>query len=74
MNKWHMENPKSVPENETNKIICDFVIHTNLLILARLSDIQFRKKKTGWNVHITGLDDHRVKLKEDEKRYVPIPI
>ena len=34
MNKWYMRNPESILENETHKILWDFEIQTDDLILA----------------------------------------
>ena len=68
-----MFNPESVLENETHKILWDFDIQTDHLILAgrpEASDSQ-QHKKTKKNyrlVNFTASADHRVKLKESEKR------
>ena len=35
MNTWYMHNLESVLENETHKVLSDFEIKTNRLILAR---------------------------------------
>ena len=37
-NKWSMQNPGSVQENETHKLLWEFEIQTNHLISARWSD------------------------------------
>ena len=46
-NKWCMHSPESVLENETHKVLWDFEIQTDHLILARRpdSDSQQKKKK-----------------------------
>ena len=36
--KWYMYNPESVLENETHKVVWDFEIQANHLILARKPD------------------------------------
>ena len=71
-----MHNQESVPENETNKILWDFEIQTDHLISARRQNhvIVYKKKKAKtkrepaekWNLALW--DDHRIKLKEVEKR------
>ena len=65
-----MHNPKSRPENETHKIPRNFEIQTDHIILARKPDLVIvnnnnnnKKKET-----IFSNSDHRVKLKEGEKR------
>ena len=44
-NKCYMNNPESILENETHKILCDFEIQTNHLISARQPDIEIVNKK-----------------------------
>ena len=45
-NKWYMHKPESVLENEMHKVLCDFEIQTDHLILARQTDwVIVRKKK-----------------------------
>ena len=39
MKKWYIDNPESVRENETPKILWDFEIQTDHLISARLPDL-----------------------------------
>ena len=69
-----MHSPDSVLENETQKILWDFEIQTDHLILAKrpsLEIINYQKKKKKWTFLIVDfgvLADHRVKLKESEKR------
>ena len=38
-NKWYMHNPAPVLENATHKLLWDFDIHTDYLILARRPDL-----------------------------------
>ena len=45
MNKWYMHNPESVLENETHKLLWDFEIQTDHLILARQPDLVIVNKK-----------------------------
>ena len=66
-----MHNPTSVLENDTHKLLCDFDIQTDHLISGRRPDliiINRRKKRTCKIVNFTVLADHKVKLKESEKR------
>ena len=45
--KWYMQNPESVLENETNKLLWDFGVQTDHLISARrLDQVIVNKKKT----------------------------
>ena len=71
-NKWYKHNPESVLENETHKLLWDFEIQTNNLILTRWPDIVIivkkKKKRTYRIVDFTVPADHRVKLKESEKK------
>ena len=67
-----MYNSESVLENETHKLLWDFKIQTDHLISARRPDlIIINKKRGGGNCRIVDFAvpvDHRVKLKECEKR------
>ena len=72
-----MQNPESVLENETHKILLDFEIQTDQLISARRPDLVIinnnkkkkrRKKKTYRIVDFAVPVDYRVKLKESEKK------
>ena len=45
MNKWYMHNPESILENETHKILWDFEIQTDPLILASQQDLVIINKK-----------------------------
>ena len=67
-NKWYMHKPESIL-NVTHKILLDFEIQTDHLILARRSDlvIVIKKKKACWIVDFAVLADHRVKRKVSEK-------
>ena len=72
-NKWYMHNRTSVLENDTHKLFRDFDIQTDHLISARRPDLTIIKKKrkkqrTCKIVDFTVPADHRVKLKESEKK------
>ena len=70
--KWYMNKPESVLKKETQNILWDFEIQINSLISARRSDlITVNKKKKQWIsrfVDFVHPVDHRVKIKENEKR------
>ena len=59
-----MYNPEYVLKNKTQKLQWDSEIQTDHLISARRLDLTIIKKK----LDITVPADHRVKLKEDEKK------
>ena len=69
-----MHNPESVQENETHQILWDFEIQTDHLISARQPDLVIIKKREGtckivdFAVKIVDFAEHRVKLKESEKK------
>ena len=65
-----MHNLGHVRENETHKILWDFEIQTNHLILARrLNQVMVKKKtRTCRIVEFAVSANHRVKLKETEKK------
>ena len=69
-NKWYLHNPASVLENDTHKLQWDFDIHTDHLISARRSDLMIinKIKRTCKIVDFAVPVDHRIKLKECEKR------
>ena len=69
-NKWYMHNSEPVLENVIQKVFRDFEIQTDHLISARWSDLLIvnRKKKTCQIVDFAIPADHRIKLKESEKR------
>ena len=77
--KWYMHNPAPVLENDTHNHLCDFDILTYLLISARRLDLIIIsneiKKKTSKIISFAGPADHRIKLKECEKRdmYLDLP-
>ena len=69
-NKWYMHNPAPVLENATHKLLWDFNIQTGHLIPARRPDL-IRINKKERTCKIVDFDvpaDHRIKLKECEKR------
>ena len=65
-----MHNPAPVLENETHKLLWDFDIQTDHLISARRPDLIIinKKKKICQIVDFAVPADHRIKLKECEKR------
>ena len=74
-NKWYMHNPALILENTTHKVLWDFNIQTDHLILARRTDLikinkkrKEKKKRTCKIVDFAVPVDHRIKLKECEKR------
>ena len=71
-NKWYIDNPAPVLENDTHKLRWDFDIQTDNLISARRPDLiinnQQKKKKICKIVDFAVPSDHRIKLKEWEKR------
>ena len=71
-NKWYMHNPAPVLKNDTHKLLWDFDIQTDHLISARRPDLiiinKKKKKKFSKIVDFVVPADHRIKLKECEKR------
>ena len=67
-----MHNPAAVLENDPHKLLWDFAIQTDNLILARRPDLiiinKKKKKKTCKIVDFAVPADHRIKLKECEKK------
>ena len=65
-----MHNPAPVLENSTHKHQWDFNIQTDHLIPARIPDLIIinKKKRTCKIVDFAVPDDHRIKLKECEKK------
>ena len=68
-----MHNPAPVLENDTHKLLWDFGIHTDHLILARRPDLIIinKKKKRRELAKLSTLlvpANHRIKLKEWEKK------
>ena len=65
-----MHNPAPALENDTHKLLWDFDIQTDHLISARRPDLIIKKetKKICKIVDFAVLADHRIKLKECEKR------
>ena len=77
--KWYIHNPESVLENDMHKLLWGFDIQSDHLISARRPDlIKINKKKTNKKqkkkkricriVDFAVSADHRVKLKESEKK------
>ena len=69
-NKWYIHNPAAVLENDTHKPQWDFDIQTDHLISARRPDLIIinKKKKICKIVDFAVPADHRIKMKECEKR------
>ena len=80
-NKWYIHNPAPVLENDTHKLLLDFDIHTDHLISTRRPDQIIinnkNKKQKNKNKKKTRIYkivdfavpvDHRIKLKECEKK------
>ena len=66
-----MQNPAPVLENATHKLLWNFNIQTDHLIPARRTDliiIKKKKKRTCKIVDFAVPADHRIKLKEFEKK------
>ena len=67
-----MLNPAPVLENDSHKLLWDFNIQTDHLIPARIPDfiiINKKKKKRTCNIVDFAVSaDHRIKLKECEKK------
>ena len=65
-----MHNPESILENETHKILWNFEILTDHLTPAKRPDLMIiNKKKTTYRKENFAVSaDHRVKMKENEKR------
>ena len=66
-----MHNPAPVFENDTHKLLWNFDIHTDHLISARRPDLIItnkKKKRTYKIVDLAVPPDHRIKLKECEKK------
>ena len=65
-----MHNSAPVLENDTHKPLWDFNIHTDHLILSRRSDLIIINKRKGIckTVDFAVPADHRIKLKECEKK------
>ena len=68
--KWYIHNPESVLGNKTYKVLCDFEIQTNHLMLTREPDLVIvnKKKKTCRIEDLAVPANHRVKPKESEKK------
>ena len=65
-----MHKTEFVLENETRELFCDFKIQTDHLISARRRDLELDNKNNRFCriVFFAVLADHRVKLKEGEKK------
>ena len=63
-NKWYMHNPAPVLENDTHKLLWDFDIQT----VPKTRPYDNQQKKNLQIVDFAVPADHRIKLKECEKR------
>ena len=63
-----MHNPEFVQENETHKLHWDFEKQTDHLISARRLDLVIIKKRTCRIMDFDVPANHKVKLKEGEKK------
>ena len=69
VDKWYINKPESVWENETHKILQDFETQINHTILARRPDLILinKKKRICYLAVFVVPVDHRMKIKESEK-------
>ena len=70
-NKCYMHNPELILENDSHKLLWDFNIQTDHLIPARRPDfiiINEKKKRICKIVDFAFPEDHRINLKESEKK------
>ena len=70
INKWYIYNPETVQENEAHKLFWDFETQMNHQISARQLNLIIvnQKKRTCRIVDFAVSKDHRVELKESEKK------
>ena len=70
IDKWYIHNPAPVLENATHKLLWDFNIQMDHVIPARRPDLIIinKKKRTCKIVDFAVPADHRIKLKECEKK------
>ena len=69
-NKWYMHNPAPVRENDTHKLLWNFNIQTDHLIPTTRPDLIIinKKKSICKIVDFAVPADHRINLKESEKK------
>ena len=74
-NKWYVHELESIQENETQKILWNFEVQTDHLILVRRLDVLIvnkkekkKKKKTCRIVDLAVPENHGGKIKKSEKR------
>ena len=69
-NKWYIHNRAPVLENNTHKPLADFDIHTDNLISVKRTELIIinKKKRICKIVDFAVPADHRIKLKECEKK------
>ena len=63
-----MHKPKSVPENKMHKILWNFEMQTDHLIPARIPNLVMIKKRNFLVRDFAVPADHRLKIKENEKK------
>ena len=70
MNKWYIHNPAAVLENNTHKLLREFDIEMDHLISTKIADLIIinKIKRTCKIVDFAVPADHRIKLKECEKK------
>ena len=70
INKWYIHNQAAVLENDIHKLLWDFDKQTEHLTYARIPDLIIinRKKRICKIVDFAIPVDHRIKLKEREKK------
>ena len=69
-NKWYMHNPAPVLENDAHELLWDFNIQTDHVIPARRPNLIIinKKKRIFKIVDFAVPADHRINLKESEKK------
>ena len=65
--KWYLHNPAYVLENDSHKLLRDFDIKKDHLILARRLDNNQQEKGNLQNCGFAVLADHGIKQKQSEK-------
>ena len=76
MKKWYIQNPAPVQENNIHKLVWDIGIQTDHLISTRRPDLKINNEKKKEKkekrickiLDIAAPADHRIKLKECEKK------
>ena len=71
---WYMHNPTSVLLNNSYKLLCDLDIQTDHLISVRRPCLIIIKKKPCKFMDFAVSADHKIKLKENEKKYKDVDL